>query len=309
MEKIAFIVHGKIRRRKEVVNTLTERFKSGFHAVFYETQAPRHAEELTRQAIIEGCHVVIAVGGDGTLNEVVNGYLTSAVVPKKKPIIGVLPYGTGNDFARGIGMTRSVDQLEQLIAGRSIRSIDAGALRFRTKQGEIKTRYFDNIADLGLGADVVAQVNGVNLRKKILGGKMIFFLTVLKTFLTFKHKNVTVQWEGFTWSGPLLSLVVANGVYFGSGFGIAPEANLSDGLFEVIILGKVSIIDYLKNIGKLRRSEKIDHPEVFYHRASKLSAFSSQKIIIVEADGETEGQAPLEFECLKGVLPFLLPGV
>jgi len=185
--------------------------------------------------------------------------------------------------------------------------LDAGSMQFRLPDGSTNIRYFDNIADLGIGGDVVVRVNGVHRRKKILGGKLTFFLSILTTFLTYKHKKVSISWEGFRWEGTVLSLVVANGRYFGSGLGIAPEAKLDDGMFEVVIFANLSIIDYLRNYSKLRKAEKIDHPEVFYHRTNQLMVESDGSVVIVEADGEIEGQAPIVYTCLPGSLPFLIP--
>ena len=227
---------------------------------------------------------------------------------KFKTRIGVLPYGTGNDFARGIGINRNIDTLCDLVKRNQPRMLDAGSMQFHLPDGSVNIRYFDNIADLGIGADVVVRVNGVHLRKKILGGKLTFFLSILLTFLTYKHKKIRVSWEGFTWEGTVLSLVVANGRYFGSGLGIAPEAQLDDGMFEVVIFANLSIVDYLRNYSKVRRSEKIVHPEAFYHRTNQLSVEpEGASITIVEADGEIEGRAPIVYTCLPGCLPILMP--
>ncbi|MCK9324562.1 MAG: diacylglycerol kinase family lipid kinase [Bacteroidales bacterium] len=307
MRIIGFILHGKIRGKKSVKATLIERFQSNYTVRMYETTCPRVAESLANQAIEEGCDYLVAVGGDGTLNEVINGYLKCQDSRRDQVILGLLPYGTGNDFARGLGIRRDLDQFEALLEKSAPVKLDAGALRFRKKDGSLFVRYFDNIADLGLGADVVARVNGVHLRKKVLGGTLTFFLSVIATFVTFRHKHIKVTWDGFSWEGPVLSLVVANGRYFGSGFGIAPEARMDDGLFEVVILGKLSIIHYLKNFANLRACRKVDHPEVFYYRTSSLKVEEEKAVSIVEADGELEGNVPLEFECLPGVLNFLVP--
>ena len=307
MGKIGFVVHGKIHGRKGLVSSLEKVFGGEFQTSFYYTESPRNAELLTRQAIDDGCDFLVALGGDGTLNEVVNGYLGYEGDVKDKPVLGVLPYGTGNDFARGAGITRSQEQLLAMVRSRSVRMIDAGLLNFTDLGGVAYHRYFDNIADLGIGAEVVARVNGVNLRKKILGGTLTFFLSVLWTFLTFRHKSLRIQGDGFEWNGKILGLIVANGRYFGSGFGIAPDASLVDGLFEVVILGKVSIADYIRNFAKLRRSQRIDHPEVFYYKSSRVYAEPVDVKLVAEADGETEGPAPVEFICLKGALPFLMP--
>jgi diacylglycerol kinase family enzyme len=185
--------------------------------------------------------------------------------------------------------------------------LDAGSMQFRGADGTLTVRYFDNIADLGFGGDVVARVNGVHLRKKILGGRLTFVLAILTTFITYRHKKIRVSWEGFHWEGKVLTLVVANGRYFGSGLGIAPEADVTDGQFEVVIFANLSILDYLKNTSKLRRAERVEHPEIFYHRAKEVLVEPLGSRVIVEADGEIEGHAPIIYKCLPGVLPFLAP--
>lgn len=307
MERIGFILHGKIRGKKSVKEALTVRFSADYDVRFYETSHPRHAEQLTELALGDRCDFLIAVGGDGTLNEMVNGYLKAGGSEKFNTHLGVLPFGTGNDFARGIGIQRSIDQLWELVQQHRYKMLDAGSMQFRLPDGTVTTRFFDNIADLGIGADVVARVNGVHLRKKILGGKLTFFLSILSTFLTYKHKNIKISWKGFQWEGHVLSLVVANGRYFGSGLGIAPEAKLDDGMFEVVIFANLSIIDYLRNYAKVRRSEKVVHPQAFYHRTSQLSVEPEGNVTIVEADGEIEGQAPIIYTCLPGSMKFLVP--
>lgn len=307
MKIICFILHGKIHGRKALKASLMDRFSSEYEVKIYETTRPREAENLTYQALREGCDFLIAVGGDGTLHEMVNEYLKFEDPAREKVILGLLPYGTGNDFARGTGINKDIDQLEGLIRRAEPVRVDAGLIRITKKDGSEYIRFFDNISDMGLGADVVARVNSIKYGKIILGGTITYFLSVLITFLTFRHKKIRIHWEGFNWDGPVLSLVVANGRYFGSGMGIAPEARMDDGQFEVIILGKVKIIDYLKNLAKLRRCEKIIHPEVFYHRVNRLSIELPEKNIFIEADGELEGSAPAVYECLPGALNFLIP--
>jgi diacylglycerol kinase (ATP) len=309
MERIGFILHGKIRGKRNVKRALGEKFSGEYEVAFYETLHPRHAEDLTRHALSDGCDFLIAVGGDGTLNEMVNGYLRSGGSGASQARLGVLPYGTGNDFARNNGIGRDINRLAGLIKGNRPVMLDAGRMELHRQDGSPMERYFDNIADIGIGADVVVHVNGVHLRKKILGGTLTFFLSALFTFLTYKHKPVRLSWPGFEWEGSVLSVVVANGRYFGSGLGIAPEAKMDDGLFEVVVMGKVSVIDYLRNFARLRRAEKINHPEVSYYRTARLSILTDeQSLTIVEADGEVEGRAPIVYTCLPGVLPFLVPG-
>jgi len=309
MEVISFILHAKIRSKSKVREALTQKFEKEYNLRFYETRAPRDAEGLAVTALAEGCDFLVAVGGDGTLNEVVNGFLGSGGRDKHTTKLAVLPFGTGNDFARGIGMGRSVDQLYHIISKNQPILIDAGSLTFTREDGSGYLRYFDNISDLGIGAQVVAHVNGVHLRKKILGGTLTFFISVLFTFLTYRHKKIRVVWDGGeSFEGPVLGLVVANGKYFGSGFGIAPDARLDDGKLELVILAKVSIMDYIRNFSRLRNAQRVIHPEVNYSQATHITVMPNGHKVVIEADGEIEGHAPLEFRCLPSALPFLIPG-
>ncbi len=307
MGKIGFILHGKTKGKRKLLTQLKAQFEPNHQLAIYETQHENHAAELTQQALIAHCDYIIAVGGDGTLNEVVNGYMSAGKDLKMNRCLGVLPWGTGNDFVRSLGIDRSTEQLYKLIDSKAVSEIDIGVMEFEHAEDKKYTRYFDNIADLGIGAEVVARVNGVHLRKRILGGTLVFFFTALRTFFTYKHKQITVIGDDFKWSGSILALVVANGRFFGSGLGIAPDAKINDGSFEVVIFGDLSVIDYLKHYGKIRKSKKLNLDEVNYLRTKALQIETDLSDVAVEADGEVSGTAPVTMRCLHRALPFLTP--
>jgi YegS/Rv2252/BmrU family lipid kinase len=307
-QKISFVLHGKIHGKSKILRSIEHAFSDDFELGFYETRKARHAEELATQALKDGCDYLIAVGGDGTLNEVVNGFLKSGGRKKNKAVVGVLPFGTGNDFVRTIGMNKSVGQLRELIKSASIRDIDAGRIIIGPENDDQKIVFFNNVADAGFGAEVVSEVNGVHLRKKILGGTLTFFIAVFLKFFTYRHKRMRISWDGFAWEGRVLALVVANGRFFGSGYGIAPDARIDDGKFQIVLAGNVTMIDYFKNFGNLRKSRHIKLNDLSYHHSDHVVVETLGDKILIEADGEIHGIAPLRFECLKGVLPFLIPG-
>ncbi len=286
---------------------LEDCFSEEFQVYFYETQKARHAKELSIEALKNGCDYLIAIGGDGTLNEVVNGYLEYGGQDKSKAVLGVLPWGTGNDFVRTLGIGRSAEELKSLILNGSIKNIDAGKIIIEKEGGENQITYFDNVADAGFGAEVVSEINGVHLRKKILGGTLTFFLAVLLKFFTYKHKRMRISWEGFSWEGPVLALVVANGQFFGSGYGIAPDAKMDDGKFQVVIAGNITMWDYFKNFGNLRKSKRIELEDMTYHETDHVRVESFGDTVFIEADGEIHGTAPLQFQCIPEALPFLAP--
>lgn len=307
MVKVSFVIHGKIRRVSSFESLVRDEFRDGYVLHFLFTEKARHAEELSVEALDAGCDYLIAVGGDGTLSEVVNAFLRKGGNQVYSTRLGTLPWGTGNDFARSLSISNSLSALRSLIDSDSFRAIDAGEIRYQSADGQQQVRYFDNIADLGIGAEVVARVNGVNLRKIILGGTLVFFLTALQVFLTYRHKRVTVRAGSFSWTGKILSLVIANGQYFGSGLGVAPDARIDDGLFQLVLFGDLSVWDYLKNFGRLRRSQTLELPEVQYLVADEVHVEPHDPPLVAEADGEVVGEAPMQIRCLPGSLPFLMP--
>ena len=306
-QAISFVLHGRIHGKKKIIRKIQNILSPGYELRFHETQKARHAQSLAIEALEGGCDYLIAIGGDGTLNEVVNGYLKAGGREKQKAVLGVLPWGTGNDFVRTIGMDQSVEQLKMLIETSSIQNIDAGKIIVGSEGGEENTVYFDNVADAGFGAEVVSEVNGVKLRKKILGGTLTFFLAIFLKFFTYKHKLMRISWEGFTWEGPVLALVVANGQFFGSGYGIAPDAKINDGKFQVVLAGNVTMLDYFKNFGNLRKSKRIKLDDLSYHVTDHVIVEPLGEKVLIEADGEIHGTAPLHFTCLHEALPFLMP--
>lgn len=306
-QKISFVLHGKIQGKRKMLDKLNRVLAGEFDLQFFETERARHAQSLAIEALEQGCNYLIAIGGDGTLNEVVNGFLKSGGREKHKVVLGVLPWGTGNDFVRTIGVGRSVDQLLQLIRSSSVKNIDAGKMIIMGAGGKEEVVFFNNVADAGFGAEVVSEVNGVHLRKKILGGTMTFFLAILFKFFFYRHKQMRISMNGTVWEGPVLALVVANGNFFGSGFGIAPDARIDDGKFQVVLAGNVTMFDYFRNFGKLRKSQHIDLPDLSYHITDYVEVESLGDRVLIEADGEVHGTAPLSFECIPGALPFLMP--
>jgi diacylglycerol kinase (ATP) len=307
MGKISFILHGKTRGKAKLISEITQVLGAIHTLEYFLTEEANQAEKLALDALNDGCDYLIAVGGDGTLNEVVNAYLKSGGRDKFKTVIGVLPWGTGNDFVKTTGNQKSVEQLGQLINKGSVRIIDAGEIIYRDKTSKGGIRFFDNIADIGIGAEIVSKVNAVHIRKVILGGTLLFFFTALRILLMYRHKAVKVYIDDFVWEGKLLSLVVANGRFFGSGLGVAPDAQLNDGLFQVVIFGNLSVFDYLRHYSTIRKSQKLDLPEVFYFQARQVKVESIGCKAVVEADGEVGQEAPVTFTCLPGVIPFLAP--
>lgn len=295
--KIAFIAKGTIKNQKinkELSNTFA-------NSEIFETKSAGHAIELAKNAVEKNFTHIIAIGGDGTLSEVVNGMMLAA--KEKLPALGCLPFGTANDFVKTAKINGNFSQLSNLIEKNSIKKIDVGKVFFTDKNGNSAERYFINIGDIGIGGFIVENINN---SRKILGANGTFFLETLKAMFTYKRTKVKCKCNEFEWEGKTLSMVMANGKYFGSGLRIAPDAELSDGKFGIVILGDLTVLDYLKNINKLKRGEKIIHPQVFYRETNEIEITPLENKCPIDLDGEFIGYAPAIFRILPQKISFLM---
>jgi len=302
--RIAFIVNSKISQRIRINKDL-ERFKEMVEGdtQVHATEHAGHASQLAKTLCTDNVEIIIAVGGDGTLSEIVNGVmLAKKVNPDSISSIGILPYGSGNDFVKTIKATKDIDKLAFLINQRSLTPIDLGKITFE-KNGSLTTRYFINIADLGIGPEVVLKANN---SKMIFGPTVTYLSAITSTFLSYKKGRVSCVADNFEWKGKLMALIVANGKYFGSGLCIAPEATLDDGFFQIVVIGDISFREYLASMGKIRKGEKIDHPEVHYYKCKSIDIASTDGTTNWEADGEFGSEIPVKFQCLNKAIRFVI---
>lgn len=308
--KLGFIVKGTIRNKRRFYEdlTLVENLNLFEEVEVIESAYHKHSVEIARSLTEKGFDYLIAVGGDGTMNEVLNGYLQ---VRDENPdkyedvVLGVLPYGTANDFSRTVNLNGGVQQLVEMLEKNTSKKIDVGDIEFTDEDGNINRRYFLNISDVGIGAYVVKKVNS---SKKRLGSNFTFLKAITETFITYEQSTVTVKTpDGLDWRGKVLTLCMANGKYFGSGLGISPESKVDDGRFGLVIMGDVSIKDYVLNLRKLKKCQRIDHPRVHYYNATEVEIIPEKYSCAAECDGEFLGYAPLKIKALYHHINFLLP--
>jgi YegS/Rv2252/BmrU family lipid kinase len=300
--KLVFIVNNKDNRLAKTLPGLRNYCQDTIngHVEFLFTDRSKHAVELAREASTNGCDYLIAVGGDGTLNEVVNGIMQSELRESDSPILGLLPYGSANDFARTAGISNSIEDLNTLIQTESTQKIDLGKISIN-QTGE--TRYFINIAGVGLGAEVAKNLTGSS---SLLGPGFNYFKHIINGFLRYVKKEVSCTSSSWEWKGKLLQMAVAKGRYFGNAICVAPDAKLSNGQFQLAIFGDLSLWDYVKNLSKLKKGVKIDLPEVSYHYAREV-LLESDDICGIEADGEYVGLLPVSIKVLPKAISFLMP--
>jgi diacylglycerol kinase (ATP) len=268
------------------------------------TQSAGHATELARAAIADGVDVVAAVGGDGTLNEVVQAYLDEAGQPKKGPDLALIPMGTGGDFKRTLGLSGAIDEAVGRIRHGTRRPVDLGMLRFVSHAGGEAVRAFVNVASFGIGGQVDAIVNGM---PKWLGGRASFFAGTLQAMARYRNASVRVRVDGTTWfEGPIFNVAVANGRFFGGGMMIAPQADPSDGRFEIVSLGDLTRMEALGLSAKIYKGAHLAAEGVKVTTGTLVEAepVHPWASVLLDVDGEQPGKLPATATIAKGALTF-----
>lgn len=286
---LVFVVKSGIRHKTRFYQ-LVEEFKSFslFERIeVRETRHAQHAITLAFQACNEGFEYVVAVGGDGTLNEVVNGVMQH---PEKKSCVVFLPFGSANDFSLTIPAFNSAKELAEGIRKNKIRNIDVGLIKSQDENGKIHKNFFINVADAGIGATVVKKVNR---SRKFWGARLAYAKAIISTFLTYEASEARILVDGQEIRKKILTIIVANGKAFGEGIMIAPDAKVDDGRFSIVVIGKVSVLEYLRYIPGLRKGKKIEHREVMYLSGKEISVEPIDHSLNVEYDGEFGGYAPV----------------
>lgn len=272
--------------------------EAGLDFDLVRTQRRGHGIELAEQAVKDGFEIVVAVGGDGTTNEVVNG-LMAARKGKVAGTLGLIPTGSASDFMGNVGIPKSLDEACHLLAKSQTRIVDLGVI---TIPGG-KRRYFDN--QLGIGFDAVVTVEAQKFRW--LRGMALYFPVVLKTiFLTNKATNVTLEYDGKKIEFPTLQISVANGSREGGGFYLAPDAQLDDGYFDICVVRKIGKLQMLRLIPSFMNGTHVKHEATTMLRAKKVT-ITSEDDLIAHYDGEilcTKGHK-IEAEILSKKLKVL----
>ncbi len=253
---------------------------------------------LARSAAVSGCSAVVVIGGDGTLFEAVNGIKNPAEAESSQGsniAIGLIQAGRGSDFGRSAGIPSDVGAAcARLLTGRT-EQVDLGHVSYCAFGGEERARFFANAAGMGFDAEVTVRAN---TGSHILGGNIPYLSSLLFTLGTYRNKRILARLDdGAAWHARLNSIVVANGQYFGGGMKIAPDARISDGLFDVVVLGDLSKLELLRNVPRVYDGSHITHPKVKVSRARQIGITSPGRLLL-QADGEVLGTAPAFFRSI-----------
>jgi YegS/Rv2252/BmrU family lipid kinase len=268
------------------------------------TDGPQAATRLTREALRDGVEQIVAVGGDGTVNEVVNGFFDGDTPVNPDAILALMMLGTGGDFRKSLGIGPEVSSFLQRLTQGEIRSIDVGRLSFVDHEGQPATRYFDNIASFGLSAEVDEAVNRATFSKK-LGGTFAFKWATLKALVHHDNDRVRIRIDDDFDEELAVSIVaVCNGQFFGGGMWIAPGAEVDDGQFDVVMLRDLTFMDFVKHASALYTGKHLELPKVTVRRGRRLEAkpIDPQARVLLDVDGEVPGRLPATFEVVPGAL-------
>lgn len=309
--KIAVIVNPKVSKERSLEKW--REIKEGWGVidlVFTEkfSSEPGEIEKLTRQAIKNGFNLITVVAGDGGINEAVNGFFENGKLISSEVALGMVGTGFGNDVVRTpkeVFQTenwRNPWNIEKVIRARErgeVKKIDLGQVTYQNFRGKEETRYFINIANVGLGAIVAEKVN-----KSSKSGLSSYLDVGLKTLPRFKPKMMEIKTDlppEIPSRPKTLNISIANGRYFARGLLPAPKAKIDDGLFEVIVIGNFGILEALLNVNRIRKGSLLSHPKVLHFQCPELSILSDPPDL-VEAEGEVFGRVPAHFKIHPRIL-------
>ena len=287
---------GKGKKDWEKISSLLNNEKLSYSVKF--TGKKEEAIVLTTEGIESGYRKIIIVGGDGTLNEVVNGVLLNTTCLPLDISLGFIPVGTGNDWGKMFGIPSDYKKAISIIKEGKQMVHDAGVISFSGESGTIK-RYFLNIAGLGFESAVVKRTN--YQKDHGYNGKLIYFYNLLLSLLTYKNTRTEIVIDGEKIVTDLFSLNIGNGRFCGGGMRQTPDAIPDDGLLDVTVIGNIGKIEIIRKLHLLYDGTILSHPMITGYRCRNVRVSSGSKIWI-EADGESLGHTPAEFSILPSAL-------
>jgi YegS/Rv2252/BmrU family lipid kinase len=288
----------KIKHDWPEINMLLTGAKLDFKYLL--TKGPLDAIELVKKAIADGERNFIAVGGDGTFNEVANGIFSQAEVNYDEFTLAAIPVGTGNDWGRMFKIPADYKQAVEIINKGQTFVQDVGIVEYRQDESRQK-RYFLNVAGIGFYALVARKTNKQKESGK-KAGAFSYFTNLLTSLFEYKPKQIQLEVDGKSWEFNTFSLTVGICRFNGGGMMQSPLAIPDDGLLDVTVIKKIGMGTLALQLKNLYNGTFIRHPKVFTGRGSRVKINSAKSNFSLEADGESLGQGPFEFFILPGAL-------
>ena len=266
------------------------------------SEGPGHIADLAERAAEEGARLVVAVGGDGTVHEAVNGLMRAE--PELRPELATIPRGTGKDFARSFRIPRSVDGALAVARAGATRTVDVGRASFTAWDGSSAESYFANFAGAGISGAVAARAN---TSSKALGGKASFFWATTAVFLRWENSEYEVVIDGERRAGRMLEVIAAIGDQLAGGMRLTPEADPADGLFDVVLIGDATKADFVRTLPKIYRGTYLPHRRAEVVRGRRVEIETAVPLPLA-LDGEQPGTTPAAFEIVPKALRLRVPG-
>jgi diacylglycerol kinase (ATP) len=265
------------------------------------TGGPGHACELAERAAADGARLVVIVGGDGTVNEAVNGLLAAGA---NDIDVALLPCGTGDDFARTFGIRPEVERALAVATGGKTRTVDVGRAKFHQWDGSDAERYFVNFAGAGISGAIAVRGAATSRR---LGARLAYFWATVAVFFRWKIVEIEVRADDERRQQPMYEVLVANGVYTAGGMRVAPDAVPDDGLLDAVLIGAFTKPEFAATFPKIYRGTHVRHPKVEVLRARAVAVDAATPLPVV-LDGEQAGTTPARFEIVPAALRLRVPG-
>ena len=265
------------------------------------SERPGHAADLAERAAADGAALVVAVGGDGTVNEAVNGLMRAD--PERRPELATIPRGTGKDFARSFRIPRKIDEALAVARDGATRTVDVGHAGFSAWDGSAAESYFTNVAGSGISGAVAARAN---TSSKSLGGTASFFWATSAVFVRWKNSEYEVVIDGEQRAGVMLEVIAAIGDQLAGGMRLTPGADPADGLFDVVLIGDATKVDFVRTLPKIYRGTYLPHPRAEVVRGTRVEIRTAVPLPIA-LDGEQPGTTPAVFEIVPGALRLRVP--
>lgn len=263
------------------------------------TEYPGHAVSLAEEAIREGYKTLVSVGGDGTLNELVNGIYHCGL--PADVCLGVICTGTGSDYIRTLRLPLDYHAAGRLLLSDKRQKVDLGTVRCKC-EGKVVKRAFINFAGVGFDAEIV---RATTVKYKALGKVTAYLLALFSVLSTYRPRDVTITIDNEIKRKRVYTVMMSHGKYGGGGMYVNPGADPSDGLFDVLTVGALSKPDLLWSLPRLYKGTHSTHPKVSVVKASKVGIDSDTEIA-VQVDGDLAGYTPAEFSVLPGAVSFIV---
>ena len=283
---------GKTRKDWPAIEALL--LKEGIRFEPFFTDRRLHATIIARNKIKEGYSKIIVVGGDGTMNEVINGVFAQERLHTTEVMLGMISVGTGNDWAKTFNIPVDYEGAVRTIKEQRTFIQDAGLVTYR-KNEKAWNRYFINIAGMGFGARVVERSN--RMKDKGKSGPFLYFYNIFLSLLSYKSKKAAIEIDGTTYNRKVFSLNVGIGKYNGGGMIQLPHAIADDGLYSITLIKKIGKLNVLANVNRLYNGSIVNHSKVETYTAKTVQIDGSTPLHL-ETDGETLGHGPVSFQII-----------